>query len=151
MLLDEATSALDKKNEAVVQESIERIRRSLGQITTVVIAHRLSTIKDADKILVMKYGELKEEGTHDSLLKEYPQGIYANFVRQQENAEQEQEEEDEDGRVETVEMIEEEDELIRVLRDSHIEEGNPFESKERRKTRIRTKTLQRSKAEISMI
>lgn len=90
LLLDEATSALDKKNEAVVQESIVQIRRSLGQVTTVVIAHRLSTIKDADNILVMKYGELKEQGTHQTLLRDYPQGIYANFVKQQENAEQQQ-------------------------------------------------------------
>ena len=55
------------------------------------IAHRLSTIKEADKILVMKHGELKEEGTHTSLLSDYPEGIYADFVKKQEVAEQEQE------------------------------------------------------------
>ena len=68
LLLDEATSALDKKNEKIVQEAIDQIKRTLGSITTIVIAHRLSTIKEADNILVMKYGELKEEGTHESLL-----------------------------------------------------------------------------------
>lgn len=81
MLLDEATSALDKKNEKIVQAAIDKIRISLGAITTVVIAHRLSTIKDADNILVMKFGELKEQGTHESLLEQYPEGIYANFVK----------------------------------------------------------------------
>jgi ATP-binding cassette subfamily B (MDR/TAP) protein 1 len=60
LLLDEATSALDKKNERMVQEAIDRIRKSLGAVTTIVIAHRLSTIKDSDNILVMKHGELKE-------------------------------------------------------------------------------------------
>lgn len=64
LLLDEATSALDKKNEQVVQQAIDNIRKQLGAVTTVVIAHRLSTIKDADNILVMHYGELKEQGTH---------------------------------------------------------------------------------------
>lgn len=62
-------------------------------MTTVVIAHRLSTIKDSDNILVMQYGQLKEQGNHDSLLREYPDGIYAQFVRQQEDAEKKQEEE----------------------------------------------------------
>lgn len=87
LLLDEATSALDKKNEKIVQTAIENIRKQLGQVTTVVVAHRLSTIKNADNILVMKYGELREQGTHKSLLENYPDGIYAQFVRQQEEAE----------------------------------------------------------------
>jgi ATP-binding cassette subfamily B (MDR/TAP) protein 1 len=64
LLLDEATSALDKKNEQIVQEAINNIRKQLGAVTTVVIAHRLSTIKDADNILVMRYGELMEQGNH---------------------------------------------------------------------------------------
>jgi ATP-binding cassette subfamily B (MDR/TAP) protein 1 len=87
LLLDEATSALDKKNEQIVQQAIDRIKEKLGSITTIVIAHRLSTIKEADNILVLKYGELKEEGSHASLLQQYPDGIYANFVKQQEAAE----------------------------------------------------------------
>ena len=81
MLLDEATSALDKKNEKEVQQSIDKIRVELGgQITTVVIAHRLSTIRNADQILVMKFGQIVEMGNHDDILKTYPDGIYAKFV-----------------------------------------------------------------------
>ena len=58
----------------------------------------MSTIKEADNILVLKYGELKEEGSHESLLQHYPDGIYSNFVKQQEAAEkQEEEEEGEDN------------------------------------------------------
>lgn len=98
LLLDEATSALDKKNEKIVQDAIDRIRKSLGAVTTVVIAHRLSTIKDADNILVMRYGELMEEGSHEELLKKYPSGIYAQFVQQQEAAEKKAEEEEKDNK-----------------------------------------------------
>jgi ABC-type multidrug transport system fused ATPase/permease subunit len=67
-LLDEATSALDKKNEKEVQAAIDKIRQELGHITTIVIAHRLSTIKDADKIIVMQKGKIKEVGNHRTLL-----------------------------------------------------------------------------------
>lgn len=65
MIFDEATSALDKKNEREVQASIEAMGKDLGGITTVVIAHRLTTIRNADKIIVMKKGQLAEQGTHD--------------------------------------------------------------------------------------
>jgi ATP-binding cassette subfamily B (MDR/TAP) protein 1 len=92
--LDEATSALDKKNEKIVQEAIDKIKEKLGSITTIVIAHRLSTIKEADNILVMKYGELKEEGSHESLLQQYPNGIYSNFVKKQEESEKQEKEEE---------------------------------------------------------
>jgi putative ABC transport system ATP-binding protein len=64
LLLDEATSALDKVNEGIVQEAIDRYRKT-HPITTIVIAHRLSTIKDADKILVLVNGRLEEQGNHD--------------------------------------------------------------------------------------
>jgi ABC-type multidrug transport system fused ATPase/permease subunit len=79
--LDEATSALDKKNEKEVQQAIDRIRTELGSITTIVIAHRLSTIRNADNIIVMKKGKIIETGNHDSLLANYPEGTYANFVK----------------------------------------------------------------------
>ena len=87
LLLDEATSALDKRNEAEVQASIDRIREELGSVTTIVVAHRLSTIRKADKILVMEKGKIVEEGTHEVLLQSWPQGIYAKFVRDQEQSE----------------------------------------------------------------
>lgn len=80
LLLDEATSALDKVNEKAVQAAIEGYRKTNGDITTIVIAHRLSTIRDADKIIVLKDGKLTEVGNHEALLKNYPDGTYANFV-----------------------------------------------------------------------
>jgi ATP-binding cassette subfamily B (MDR/TAP) protein 1 len=82
LIFDEATSALDKKNEAEVQASIDAIRKELGQVTTVVIAHRLSTIRNADKILVLKKGKIVEDGNHDTLLREHPDGLYAKLVKQ---------------------------------------------------------------------
>ena len=85
LIFDEATSALDKKNEAEVQAAIDEMRRELGgSVTIVVIAHRLSTIKDADRIIVMKEGRLAEDGTHHSLLADFPNGIYSKFVSEQE-------------------------------------------------------------------
>ena len=87
LLLDEATSALDKKNELAVQEAIDNYRKSSGNITIVVIAHRLSTIIDADKIIVLKNGELVEMGNHEELLANYPDGTYSSFCKKQENAE----------------------------------------------------------------
>ena len=63
-------------------------RKEAGSnITIIVIAHRLSTIKDADEIVVLKDGSLIEKGTHDSLLRDYPEGTYHGFVLKQENAE----------------------------------------------------------------
>ena len=87
LIFDEATSALDKKNETEVQASIDAIRKELGAVTTVVIAHRLSTIRNADQIIVLKKGKLTEIGNHDSLLRDYPDGIYAKLVRQQQESE----------------------------------------------------------------
>ena len=51
------------------------------------IAHRLSTIKDADKIIVMKSGKIMEIGNHQSLMVNNPEGIYSQFVKEQEQAE----------------------------------------------------------------
>lgn len=87
LLLDEATSALDKRNEREVQAAIDHIRQELGSVTTVVVAHRLSTIKNSDKIIVMNKGRIVEVGNHQSLLEDYPEGIYAKFVREQEQSE----------------------------------------------------------------
>jgi len=80
ILLDEATSALDKMNEKIIDESIENHRKKMGNITILVIAHRLSTIRNADKIVVIKNGELTEIGDHQSILMTYPNGIYSGFV-----------------------------------------------------------------------
>jgi subfamily B ATP-binding cassette protein MsbA len=65
LLLDEATSNLDTASEQAVQASIEKI---LGGRTVVMVAHRLSTVRNADKIFVLKKGELAETGTHEELL-----------------------------------------------------------------------------------
>jgi len=80
-LFDEATSALDKNNERKVQEAIDRYRQTNGDITIIIIAHRLSTIKDADNILVLDKGVLKEQGKHDELLQQYQDGLYAKFCK----------------------------------------------------------------------
>jgi len=66
MILDEATSALDTESEKLVQDALSNI---LHLQTTFVIAHRLSTIMEADKILVLDKGKIKEHGTHQQLIK----------------------------------------------------------------------------------
>lgn len=65
LILDEATSALDNESERLIQKAMDRLM--VGR-TTIVVAHRLSTIEKADQIMVMDAGELKEQGTHESLL-----------------------------------------------------------------------------------
>ncbi|WP_316861179.1 ABC transporter ATP-binding protein [uncultured Cohaesibacter sp.] len=78
VLLDEATSALDSESEAKVQAAFDRL--SEGR-TSLVIAHRLSTIRNADRICVIKDGQLAEQGSHESLIAEG--GLYANLVKLQ--------------------------------------------------------------------
>jgi len=56
--------------------AIDASKDKLGQVTTIVIAHRLSTIINADNILVMKKGKIIEMGNHQTLLRDYPNGIY---------------------------------------------------------------------------
>jgi subfamily B ATP-binding cassette protein MsbA len=65
LILDEATSSLDTESEREVQRALENLMHNR---TTIVIAHRLSTIKNADRIIVLKDGQLLEEGTHSQLL-----------------------------------------------------------------------------------
>jgi len=78
LILDEATSALDLESEALIQESLDRLAHNR---TTVIVAHRLSTITHADQILVINHGELKEQGTHDSLMNQ--NGIYHDLFQVQ--------------------------------------------------------------------
>ena len=78
MILDEATSALDTESERLVQDALEILMRGR---TTFVIAHRLSTIINADKIVVMEKGEVKEVGTHNELLGK--NGIYKKLYETQ--------------------------------------------------------------------
>ncbi|KAA6204464.1 MAG: ABC transporter ATP-binding protein [Candidatus Tokpelaia sp.] len=65
LILDEATSALDAQSEALIRDALDRLTKGR---TTIVIAHRLSTIANADKIVVMKEGDIWEEGTEEELL-----------------------------------------------------------------------------------
>jgi ABC-type multidrug transport system fused ATPase/permease subunit len=78
LILDEATSSVDVETERVIQEALHRL---LEGRTSLVIAHRLSTILDADRILVMHKGELREQGTHEELLAK--RGIYARLYELQ--------------------------------------------------------------------
>lgn len=78
LLLDEATSALDRRNEREIQETLDSFAESR---TTIVIAHRLTTVMNADKIFVVKQGQVVESGRHEELLG--LKGVYANLVSHQ--------------------------------------------------------------------
>jgi ATP-binding cassette subfamily B protein/subfamily B ATP-binding cassette protein MsbA len=78
MILDEATSALDTESERLVQDALDKLMEGR---TTFVIAHRLSTIINADKIVVMEKGEIKEIGCHNELLDQ--DGIYKKLYETQ--------------------------------------------------------------------
>ncbi len=78
LILDEATSALDSESEKYVQDAIENIMQNR---TAIIIAHRLSTIQNADKIVVIKDGEIIQEGTHTALMKSG--GLYKKLIEMQ--------------------------------------------------------------------
>lgn len=79
VILDEATSALDNKSEEIVQQAIYNLMK---ERTVFIIAHRLSTVKNADSIVVIDHGEVKEIGKHKELL-EKPDSVYASLYRTQ--------------------------------------------------------------------
>ena len=78
LVLDEATASLDVSTEALVQEALDRL---LEGRTAIIIAHRLTTIRNVDRILVLKRGELVEEGNHEQLMQQ--NGLYASLYRLQ--------------------------------------------------------------------
>lgn len=78
LILDEATSSVDTRTEVQIQKAMDRLMEGR---TSFVIAHRLSTIRDADLILVMKDGDIIEQGNHDQLLAQ--NGFYADLYRSQ--------------------------------------------------------------------
>lgn len=78
LILDEATSSVDTRTEIAIQKAMDNLMRGR---TSFVIAHRLSTIRDADLILVMKDGDIVEQGNHEELLA--ANGFYANLYNSQ--------------------------------------------------------------------
>lgn len=79
LILDEATSSLDSESELLVQNALEKLMKDR---TSIVIAHRLSTIRKADKIVVLKNGEIVETGTHEELM-EPGTGVYHSLNEMQ--------------------------------------------------------------------
>ena len=79
LVLDEATSALDSESEALIQKSLETLMKNR---TSIVIAHRLSTIAKLDRIIVLKYGKIVEDGSHDELINK-KRGVYAKLWARQ--------------------------------------------------------------------
>ena len=74
LILDEATSALDTESERLVQKALETL---MANRTVLVIAHRLSTVTNANKIILLDKGEIKEVGTHNELMEK--EGLYSNL------------------------------------------------------------------------
>ena len=80
LILDEATSSVDVETERQIQVALSQI---IQKQTTLIIAHRLSTIREADQIIFLEKGEIKEQGSHKELIS--LNGHYANYCKHQEN------------------------------------------------------------------
>ena len=80
LILDEATSSVDVETERQIQVALSQI---IQKQTTLIIAHRLSTIREADQIIFLEKGEIKEQGSHKELIS--LNGQYANYCKHQEN------------------------------------------------------------------
>ncbi|MCH8291106.1 ATP-binding cassette domain-containing protein, partial [Candidatus Poribacteria bacterium] len=78
LILDEATSSVDTETELLIQDALARL---MANRTSIVIAHRLSTIQNADKIIVMHRGHIREMGSHNELLQK--RGIYYRLYQLQ--------------------------------------------------------------------
>ncbi|HEY9734804.1 MAG TPA: NHLP bacteriocin export ABC transporter permease/ATPase subunit, partial [Trichocoleus sp.] len=76
LLFDEATSALDNRTQAIVSESLDRLK-----VTRIVVAHRLSTIRNADRIYVLQGGQVVEQGSFDGLAQQ--DGLFSQLVKRQ--------------------------------------------------------------------
>jgi ABC-type multidrug transport system fused ATPase/permease subunit len=82
IVLDEATASVDPLTEAQIQEGLDVV---LADRTAIIIAHRLSTIKAADRIVVLRKGEIIEEGDHDTLMAQggHYAELYNTYYRHQ--------------------------------------------------------------------
>jgi len=78
LILDEATSSVDTRTEELIQKAMDKLMEGR---TSFVIAHRLSTIRNADLILVMRDGNIIEQGNHDELMEQH--GFYADLYNSQ--------------------------------------------------------------------
>ena len=78
ILFDEATSALDAENEKIIHNNLQSFFKGK---TVIIVAHRLSTVKNADQIIVLRNGELVEQGNHQQLVEN--KADYFNLVKNQ--------------------------------------------------------------------
>ncbi|KAL4464298.1 hypothetical protein ABPG72_011343 [Tetrahymena utriculariae] len=139
LLLDEATSALDRKNEAMIQQTLDEI--SKGR-TTIVIAHRLSTVKNADEILVLDQGKLVEQGTYEQLIE--AQGKFEALAKNQIQKEMEEKQEKKNKKALNEKLHDEsiENQIIRKQSSSHAQNNQRKSSLTRKISENQSKELE---------